>query len=163
MFSIDVLQPFFENKKLNGVHVYIGGRSNYGFSYFWDENGITKENVYSFFDAMKEKEKITKELHKSIFVDFSKVRINEVLIPELQDCKSVCVAKKQMCDSVYYSGIDISQFLFFLKKFGYPDEIVSFIETHKSELDHLQYDVGFDYRMESGKLKILKSGYYGTF
>ena len=30
-------------------------------------------------------------------------------------------------------------------------------------LDHMLYDVGFDYRMEGGRLNILKSAYYGVF
>lgn len=30
-------------------------------------------------------------------------------------------------------------------------------------LDHMLYDVGFDYRMEAGRLQIIKSAYYGVF
>jgi hypothetical protein len=37
------------------------------------------------------------------------------------------------------------------------------VETHRASLDHLLYDVGLDYRVEDGELRILKSGYYGVF
>ena len=37
------------------------------------------------------------------------------------------------------------------------------MEKNRSMLDHLEYDVGFDYRMDGSDLVILKSGYYGIF
>jgi hypothetical protein len=40
---------------------------------------------------------------------------------------------------------------------------VAFVREHRSELDHLLFDVGFDYRWERGAFTILKSGYYGVF
>ena len=62
-----------------------------------------------------------------------------------------------------FSGINIDQLILFLKKTGYPMELISFIEQNRGVLDHLQYDVGYDYRLEGEKLVILKSGYYGIF
>ena len=41
--------------------------------------------------------------------------------------------------------------------------VVSFVHEHRDKLDHLMFDVGFDYRMDAGRLSILKSGYYGVF
>ncbi len=46
---------------------------------------------------------------------------------------------------------------------AYPDELCRFAEDHRDELDHQLYDVGFDYRMEGGKVVVLKSGYYRLF
>jgi hypothetical protein len=46
---------------------------------------------------------------------------------------------------------------------NYPGELISFIEKNRSKLDHLQYDVGYDYKMDGKDLMILKSGYYGVF
>jgi hypothetical protein len=45
----------------------------------------------------------------------------------------------------------------------YPTGLVSFIEENRSKLDHLLYDVGYDYKMDGKDLMILKSGYYGIF
>jgi hypothetical protein len=45
----------------------------------------------------------------------------------------------------------------------YRADLIAFLEENRSKLDHLEFDVGFDYRMEEDKLMILKSGYYGTF
>jgi hypothetical protein len=75
----------------------------------------------------------------------------------------IVVANKQNNDGVYFSRINVDQLVFFLKRLGYPDEMCQFVEAHRSELDHLLYDVGFDYRMEGDVMVILKSGYYGVF
>ena len=49
----------------------------------------------------------------------------------------------------------------FLKRFNYPQNQIDFIEFNKDKLNHLLYDISFNYRVENNKLKILKSGYYG--
>jgi hypothetical protein len=64
---------------------------------------------------------------------------------------------------VYFSGVDVQQLLFFLKRLAYPEGLVSFVRQNLANFDHLLFDVGFDYRMEGGRLSILKSGYYGVF
>ncbi len=81
----------------------------------------------------------------------------------MRNCNVIVVANKQGNDAVYFSGIDVDQLIFFLKKMNYPGELTFFVEENRSNLDHLQYDVGFDYRMEGKELVILKSGYYGIF
>ncbi len=73
------------------------------------------------------------------------------------------MANKPVSDSVYFSRINVDQLIFFLKKMSYPGELVSFVEENKSNLDHLLYDVGIDYRMDGNDLVILKSAYYGIF
>jgi hypothetical protein len=45
----------------------------------------------------------------------------------------------------------------------YRASLTTFLEENRSKLDHLEFDVGFDYRMEEDRLIILKSGYYGIF
>jgi hypothetical protein len=86
-----------------------------------------------------------------------------ILWPELRDCRVIVVANKQRNDAVYFSGIRVDQLLLFLNRMGYPAALVSFVEENKARLDHLLYDVGFDYRVEGDELRILKSGYYVYF
>ena len=67
------------------------------------------------------------------------------------------------CTCVYFSGVNVRQLLWFLERFSYPRPTVAFVETNRANLDHLLFDVGFDYRMEGNSLAVLKSGYYGVF
>lgn len=164
MFSIDVLKDFFNSKRLNGVHFYYTSEDRAGgLSYLLNEDGIFKENHYAFFDVKTELSQITKKIKNTIIVDFSKINLNKILLPELSDCKSICIANKLNSDCIYYCGINIDQFLFFLRKFKYPTELIDYIASNYSKLDYLQFDVGFDYNMKDKVLNISKSGFYGTF
>lgn len=157
MFSLD-FHPGFSRRDIPGVHLYIGP-----FAYYFDINGMALENHYSFYNPRSETDKIYNDVWKSAFVDYSVIDIQEILIPELLDCKSICRSHKPQNDGIYYSGINLAQFLRFLKRFQYPEPIISWVSSNQTRLDHLQYDIGFDYTMENGQLKILKSGYYGIF
>jgi hypothetical protein len=38
---------------------------------------------------------------------------------------------------------------------------VAFARQHRNELDHMLYDVGLDYVIEAGSVRITKSAFYG--
>lgn len=165
MFSVDINPENLAQQRLPGIHLYMGneGRRSRGISYFLTEHGLRLENHYSFFDPHQEMANLKKKLWQSVWVDLTVVAMREVLLPELVDCKTICVANKQECDAIYFSGLNFGQLWFFLQQFDYPPAPTAFISNHQSQLDHLQFDVGFDFRMEGGRLEIIKSGYYGTF
>jgi len=167
MFSIDLSGELITKAgDLEEIHMYIGNPGSTvssGICYSLTGGGTRLENFYFFFDAKKEMDEIIAKVVCSSYVDFTEIGIDQILWPELKKCKVIVMANKQSNDSVYFSGIDVDQLFFFLKRMGYPGELVSFAEENRSKLDHLQYDVGFDYRMEGRKLLILKSSYYGFF
>ena len=66
-------------------------------------------------------------------------------------------------DTVYFSEVNVDQLLLFMRRLDYPAGLVGFVEENRAKLDHLLFDVGFDYRVENGDLRIIKSGYYGVF
>ena len=167
MFSIDINDDFIAGTRdLEEIHMYIGNPGSTvssGICYSLTVRGTRLENFYFFFDAKKEMNEIIDKAACSAYIDSTKTDIDQVLWPELRDCKVIVVANKQRNDAVYFSGIDVDQLIFFLKRMNYPGEIVSFVEENRSKLDHLKYDVGFDYKMEGQDLIILKSAYYGFF
>ena len=121
------------------------------------------KNLYFFFDARTEMENIVGKVTSSAYLDLPNFDLDAVLWPELRDCQIIVVSNKQERDGVYFSRINVDQLLVFLKRMQYPKEQVSFVEEHRGKLDHMLYDVGFDYRVENGSLKIVKSAYYGVF
>jgi len=167
MFSIDVDDALVTGaRELDVVHMYVGnvGSSvSSGISYALRPESSTMENFYFFFDAKTQLEEAANKIFCSAYVDVTKIHYNRILWPELRDCRTICVANKKTNDCVYFSGINVDQLLFFLKRVGYPEEIVGMVESNRGNLDHLLYDVGLDYRVEDGELRILKSGYYGVF
>lgn len=167
MFSIDIDERLASGSRdLDEIHMYIGNTGSTvssGICYSLKETGTQLENFYFFFDAQAEIDEIVAKARCSAYFDDRRAGVDQILWPELRDCKVIVVANKRNNDSVYFSRINVDQLLFFLRRTGYPREVCRFVEDHRFELDHLLYDVGFDYRMEGDRLVILKSGYYGLF
>ena len=167
MFSIDIDDDLVSGStELKEIHMYmdnLGSTVSSGICYLLTSIGTRLENFYFFFDAIKEQRAIVEKIMCSAHIDTTKIRMDQILWPELRDCRVIVVANKQQNDSVYFSRINVDQLIFFLKKMSYPIEITSFMEENRLRLDHLLYDVGIDYRMDGNDLVILKSGYYGIF
>ena len=167
MFSLDLDAELAAGRRdLDVVHMYVGNPGSAvssGIAYAVRPAGTTLENFYFFFDAASQLADAAGKICSSAHFDDTQLPVEEVLVPELRRCKTICVANKQTHDCVYFSGIDVRQLVLFLERLGYPPPIVGFARDNAARFEHLLFDVGFDYRMEGGELKILKSGYYGVF
>ena len=167
MFSLDVDAALLEGRRtLDQIHMYIGNPGSSvssGICYSLTPGETRLENFYFFFDAKKELDEIRAKIICSAHVDLVQMSLDEVLWPELLDTRVIVVANKQGADGIYFSGINVDQLILFLKRMSYPAPLVAFIVNNRASLDHMQYDVGFDYRLVDGKLHILKSGYYAVF
>lgn len=167
MFSLDLgREQLAEGRPLEEIQMYIGnigGTVSSGICYEVTREAMRMKNFYYFFDARTEMENIVGKMTSSVWLDLPGLDLDQILWPGLRDCQIIVVANKPQRDGVYFSRINVDQLLLFLKRLHYPQEHVSFVEQNRARLDHLLYDVGFDYRVEDGQLKILKSACYGVF
>ncbi len=167
MFSLDLNEDLVAGRHdMDLIHVYVGNPGSTvssGIAYALRRESTTLENFYFFFDAATQLPEAAKKIGSSAVFDETRVPVEEVLVPELRRCKTICVANKQSHDCVYFSGIDVDQLILFLARLEYPPETVAFVRDNRSNFDHLLFDAGFDYRLEKGALRVLKSGYYGVF
>lgn len=167
MFSLDIDDALARGARtLDAVHMYIGNPGSSvssGIAYAVTPQATTLENFYFFFDAKTQLSDVAKKVTNSAFFDERALPLDAVLVPQLRRCKTICVANKQTHDCIYFAGVDVGQLLWFLEQFHYPAETISFVHDNRQNLDHLLFDIGFDYRMEVGRLAVLKSGYYGVF
>jgi hypothetical protein len=167
MFSIDIDEPLIAGKRnLDEIHMYLGNPGSNvssGICYSVTKSGTRLENFYFFFDAKKEWNAILSKAECSAHIDTAQIPIDTILWPEMGTSQVIVVANKQGNDAVYFSRINVDQLVFFMRRMGYPQKLISFVEQNRTKLDHLLYDAGFDYRMEGQDLRILKSGYYGVF
>jgi hypothetical protein len=167
MFSLDLDADLAAGRRdLDVVHMYVGNPGSTvssGIAYAVRTSGVTLENFYFFFDGERQLNEAAGKICSSAHFDDTRLPIEAVLVPQLRRCKTLCVANKQTHDCIYFSGVDVSQLIYFLERLAYPSPVVAFVREHAPRLDHLLFDVGFDYRMEDGRLRILKSGYYGVF
>ncbi|MFZ1085409.1 MAG: hypothetical protein WAN35_10620 [Terracidiphilus sp.] len=165
MFSIDIQDDIF-TRGIENVHLYIGNPGSSvssGICYSLTPARTKLENLYYFFDAQTQMRDVAAKIACSALVDTKKIAMDEILRLELRVCRTICVANKQENDCVYFAGIRFDQFLWFLRWMRYREDLIGFLEENRARLDHLEFDVGFDYRMENDKLIVLKSGYYGIF
>jgi len=167
MFSLDFDHDLMEGvKAMDMAHMYVGNPGSIvssGIAYALTADSTTLENFYFFFDASRQLQEASEKIYCSAFVDASKMELDRILIPELRDCHTICVANKRNNDTVYFSGVNVDQLLFFLTLLEYPRDLVAFVEQHRANLDHLLFDVGFDYITHGSNLTFIKSGYYGVF
>jgi hypothetical protein len=167
MFSLDIDDDLVTgNRPLDEVHMYIGNPGSTvssGIAYALTRESTTLENFYFFFDAQNQLDDAAAKICCSARFDATQLDVNQVLRPELRDCHTICVANKRNSDTAYFSGVNVRQLLVFLEWLAYPPATVEFVAQNLHRLDHLLYDVGFDYTSEGDGLRILKSGYYGVF
>jgi hypothetical protein len=167
MVSFDLDAESLARGTIDEVNLYLtGGPGHAGRSYKVgaDPASFELENTYRFFDAKRDIEEVLPLVRASVYVDFAEPRqLSRVLIPELFACKKICVAKKRRRDGVYFSGIAVSQLLYFLRRFAYPMALVEFVERRQGSLDHLSFDVGIDYAAGvDGGMAYPKTSFYGT-
>ena len=145
--------------------IYIGNpgsRVSSGICYEVDATGTELKNFYFFFDARAEWDDIVAKAACSALVPLADFPLAAVLPEWLRDCRVIVAANKRHHDAVYFSGIGVAQLIRFLKHFGYPSALIAYAEREARRFAHLTFDVGFDYRMEAGRLVILKSGFYNV-
>ena len=140
-----------------------------GSSYSYNGEDYEYQNNYYFWkDSLKNLDLIKDKILSSPFLK-DDVSIKNILIPEFLEWyekdvnpMGIVTSNKKYCDSIYYMSLNVDMLLIFLNKFNYPINQIKFIESNRDKLNHLLYDVSINYKMNDGKLKILKSGYYGT-
>jgi hypothetical protein len=167
MFSLDLDHAVARSERpIDVIHMYVGNPGSAvssGIAYGVRADSTTLENFYFFFDAQTELAQAARKIETSGVVDFTRVALDSVLLPQLRDCRTLCVANKRSHDCIYFSGVDVGQLLWFLEWLQYPSQTIAFVRQHRDRLDHLLFDVGFDYAMRGDSICVLKSGYYGVF
>jgi hypothetical protein len=165
MFSIDLDQDIASGRRsLDTINVYIGNPGSTvssGICYEQTTSGLRLANFYFFFDAKREMESISGKICCSAHHDMAGFPLSSVLRADLMNCAVVVVANKKFNDGIYFSRIPVDPLIGFLAQEGFPSDIVNFAQCHRNGLDHLLYDVGLDYTVDAGKLKITKSAFYG--
>ncbi len=165
MFSIDIDNDLITGvKALEKIDMYIGNVGSSGICYSLIDKEPRLKSIYFFFvDPIKQMDEIIGKVCCSAYISLENIDIDQIIWPELRNCKTIWFANKSRNDCIYFSRINVDQLLFFLRRLNYPGELISFVQNNKSKLDHLLYDVGFDYLWDEKGLLILKSAYYGTF
>jgi hypothetical protein len=164
MYSFDLDADALARAKVPEINIYLQFHEGQGgHSYAVREGSRELRNTYRFHRPKPEIDAILHQVQRSMYVDFTTVRLADIIMPELFECTKICVAKKRFADAIYYSGITVDQLLWFFRRFEYPEAITAFVEQQRDDLEHLLFDVGIDYCSgPDGRLIYPKTGYYST-
>jgi hypothetical protein len=165
MFSIDLDDKVASRQQpLDIINIYIGNPGSSvssGICYELSNSGLRLANFYFFFDARKEMSEIVAKMSCSAHHDLRGLPVSAIMRPELLDCEVIVVANKKFHDGIYFSRLKIDPLIGFLERERFPDELVGFAKHYRNDLDHMLYDVGIDYVIQDGAVKILKTAFYG--
>ncbi|KIG15448.1 hypothetical protein DB30_05565 [Enhygromyxa salina] len=164
MYSFDLSAASLARARVDELNVYLQFHEGQGgHSYAVREGACELRNTYRFHRPKLEIDAILHQVQRSLYVDFTRTQLAEIVIPELFECQKICVAKKRFADAIYYSGITVDQLLWFFRRFAYPAEVQAFVERERGRFEHLLFDVGIDYHTgPDGRLVYDKTGYYST-
>ncbi|MBT6723913.1 MAG: hypothetical protein HOB20_11835 [Planctomycetaceae bacterium] len=165
MFSIDFPPSSLTGNHIELVNLYLGNPGSYvssGLSYKLTKKGREFANLYSFFNPKKHQEEITGKLESSAFGDPTR-HLAQLHWQQLSECDTICIANKGSCDTIYYSGINVQQLLYFLNALDYPADLIEYLSLRRELYHHLLFDVGMDFITDSSGISLLKSGFYGIF
>jgi hypothetical protein len=151
--------------RVGDADIYVGNPGSQvssGICYQVSAAGTELKNFYFFFDARTEWDSIAAKAACSAHIPLADFPLDTVLPPELRDCRVIVIANKRRHDAAYFSGIGIRQLIWFLKRFQYPRDLIAYAEREEKNFAHLSFDVGFDYRLEEGRLVTSKSSFYNV-
>lgn len=167
MFSLDIDARLLRSQRaIDLVHVYVGNPGSTvssGIAYAVTLQGMELENFYFFFDAKRDINDAMEKVYCSPRLTPEMIPAELIFWPELTNCHTICIANKRQTDTIYFSGVNVDQLLIFMQRLQYPRELMTFIQQHRLQLDHLLFDVGFDYTTNGHDVIVHKSGYYGVF
>lgn len=166
MFSLDLHRLMLEKRYIESVHLYSGGRQGVfqGNSCLWDGRSYAGENHYDFYRMPAEKEDLIQKIGRSFHLAaHRRVFLQHNLVRSLMNCGVICIAHKRHDDGIYFSRVSIEQLLCFLTSFRYPAHILKYFISQKERLNHMLYDVAFNYTSTPEGVVFKKSSYYGVF
>lgn len=164
MFSLDLTPEVLAARRLEAVSIYVGNPGSSvssGLCYALTADGLQLTNLYAFFDRAAQLDEIRAKLSCSAHLDLDGTWPDILLRPALMHCGIVVVANKRGNDGLYFSRLRLRGFLDFLCGSGLPQAFIDFVMAHRGSLDHLVFDIGYDYRVVEGRVEIIKTAIYG--
>jgi hypothetical protein len=172
MFSFELSDAVLASRRVEAYSIYeISEAAGRVVSRSWRADAVraVPENVYIPvpLDTPRDRALLEKLLRRGLG---AVPGLDGVLPPKLMaGCRSVCLASKPRGgkpakdpNGVYLSTLRVDALLEFLRQWRYPEALVAFVADNRDRLDHLLYDVGYDF--DGGDaVSFCKSGFYGIF
>ena len=150
---------------VTGFHTYathFPAEPRTALSYALGAHGQRLENVYYLFHPVRDRAAVEAYLATSAQSTGDPGPATEVLWPELAGGDHLALAHKPTCDGIYFGGIGVDGLLAFLRRTGFAPWMTERVAAEQARLDHLRFDVGFDFVWRHGHAEVVKAGFYGV-
>lgn len=77
--------------------------------------------------------------------------------------RNCIIAAKDRAVGLYFLGLDVSQFIIFLRSYSYDSAFVAALEVDRERFSHIKFDVGMDFIVSGGEFHIKKTAFWGSF
>jgi hypothetical protein len=147
------------------IDVYVGtpgSEVSAGLCYAFDGKSLTFKNLYHFYETARSRTEVLDQLACSMHLPSGFDAIDSLLWPQVADCRTLVVANKRLCDGLYYSRVDASQALWFMRRCRFAGPLVTHLERNLADYAHLLFDLGVDFRNARGRLDFFRSAFYGV-
>ncbi|MDP2087009.1 MAG: hypothetical protein Q8K20_17585 [Gemmobacter sp.] len=166
MFSVEVDARHIDaGTPVDQIDLYIGNPGSAvssGICYGLSRAGMEMRNFYFFFDAKAHFHDIREKIVSNAHVPLRRLRIEDILWPEMETAQTIVVANKRHNDGLYFSRIRAGLLVTFLDRLAFPAPIRAFVRENRARFDHLLFDVGYDYLpAPTGGVRLLKGSFYG--
>lgn len=110
-------------------------------------------------------DEVLAEVKDSRVVDYSMDRrlLGRTLIPELFACRRLYVSRRDHCDALGFSGVNVDQLKFVHERFEFPEPMRAYLARHRDRLEHILFDVVTEYVARDGKIAHLRTGFRSCF
>ncbi len=125
------------------------------------------KNTYESFALPEAREELAARLAASryAFAGNEGIAVDHWLgeIDATRRCELAWCSYKPDADGVYLGLVDVADLADHLDRFAYPAHLRAWVRERLGDLDHLHYDLGYDYRVVDGAVQVAKTGFYGYF
>ena len=154
---------FILGDKVNNIELSRNTNSNNGFTRIWDGKNQAISEKYSIFYSKNIKGDLVHYTEIPKFLKNHKIeKYQDIIFKYGMPKFSIRLAEKSSKQfNIQYCGLKIDDFITFLKEFKFPKVLLTYMNQEKENYEHLYFDVGYDFKIEKGKIKFEDSAFYG--
>jgi hypothetical protein len=121
---------------------------------------------YVVLETKREIDEVLARVLASRTVDLTERRrlLGRVLIPELFASRRLHILPGDELDALVFSGINVEQLLWFVRRFGFPAATVALLDSQREAFEQLLFDVQLRYRFDPQRdtIEYVTASYHGT-
>lgn len=145
----------------------VSGRSSFVVNYELSSSESRLKSVSQGFDVVDERDLLRDHLesnrHRATGSDGAIARHWLRRIDDMTECRRCWVSFKSGSDGVYPSRTHVDDLVGLLTEFAYPEHLREWVTERRDQLDHLRFDLCYDYAVVESSVVTNRTAFCGWF